>query len=89
MSTFKFAPKSKTEVSIPLDLAAAFRGAKMLSAWGKLRPSCQQDYVDRVEKALVGEPRKKEIEKVLKFMNKYAVRHPNKYGRSKKAAGIN
>lgn len=89
MSTFKFKAKPKIVITIPLDLAGAFHSAKMLSAWEKLRPSCQQEYVDLVEKARPGEPRRKEIEKVLKFTNKYAVRHPNKYGRTKRAVVVN
>ncbi len=86
---FKAKPKLKIEIAISQELANAFRDAKILSAWGKLRPSCQQDYIDRVEKAPAGELRRKEIEKIIKFTNKYAVRHPNKYGRAKKAVVVN
>ncbi|GEM_PF-3400047 len=85
MDTFK----SKLGISIPADLTEAFRRVKMFSAWGKLRPSCQSDYIERVEKAKPGEPRKKEIEKILKFTIKYANCHPNKYGKTRKEVVVN
>lgn len=69
--------KTKAGKTVPRGLAAALHtGKSMMAAWGKLRPSCQTNYVALVEKAKADpEKRKKAVAQVAKLTGKFGKRH--------------
>lgn len=71
--------ETKKGIKVPESLAKNLRESKELkNAWDKLRPSCQRDYVERVNKASE-EKRKEKIDRILELTLDYAKRHPEKY----------
>jgi len=72
--------ETKKGIKIPDDLAERLRKSKTLkSAWDKLRPSCQRDYVKKIKNAPNEVKRKTKIERVIELTIDYAERHPEKY----------
>ena len=72
--------KTKKGETIPQELAQALETAPdMLIAWDKLRPSCQEDYVELVMKAEDPQMRERTIQRILKMTADYFQRHPEKY----------
>ena len=69
--------RTKSGKAVPTGLATVLhKGKSIFTAWGKLRPSCQENYVSLVEKAK-GDPvaRKKAVEKVEKLTRTFGKRH--------------
>lgn len=71
--------KTKRGETVPDDLAAELEKKQMVKQWGVLRPSCQADYVELVEKAKTGEIRDMRIKRVLDLTSDYYKRHPEKH----------
>lgn len=72
--------ETKKGIEVPESLAKHIREKKDLrNAWDKLRPSCQRDYVKRVNKAKSEEKRKDKIDRIIELTMDYAARHPEKY----------
>lgn len=72
--------ETKNGIKVPESLAKHLRESKDLkNAWDKLRPSCQRDYVDRVNKAKSQEKREEKIDRIIELTMDYAKRHPEKY----------
>ncbi len=77
--------ETKKGIKIPESLANHLRKSKDLKyAWDKLRPSCQLDYVERVNNAKTEEARKDKIERIIELTIDYAERHPEKYNKPKR-----
>lgn len=76
--------ETKKGIKIPESLAEYLRDSKELkNAWDKLRPSCQLDYVERVNKAKSEENRQAKIDRIIELTMDYAKRHPEKYKKQK------
>ncbi|HZJ18846.1 MAG TPA: YdeI/OmpD-associated family protein [Pricia sp.] len=72
--------ETKTGMRIPKSLAIHLgENNEFKNAWKKLRPSCQRDYVIRVNKAPTEKKRKDKIERIIQLTLEYAERHPEKY----------
>src|SRR5690606_83676 len=72
--------ETKKGVKVPESLAKTLQESKELkNAWDKLRPSCQREYVERVNKAKSEEKRKEKIDRIIELTLDYAKRHPEKY----------
>lgn len=71
--------KTKRGEPMPEDLAAALEKKDMAKQWNVLRPSCQADYVELVEKASTDEIRVMRIKRVLDLTSDYYQRHPEKH----------
>lgn len=72
--------ETKKGVQVPESLAKTLQESKELkNAWDKLRPSCQREYVERVNKAKSEEKRKEKIDRIIELTLDYAKRHPEKY----------
>src|SRR5690606_8881938 len=72
--------ETKKGVKVPESLAKTLQESKELkNAWDKLRPSCQREYVERVNKAKSEQKRKEKIDRIIELTLDYAKRHPEKY----------
>lgn len=72
--------ETKKGIKVPESLAKHIQESKDLKyAWDKLRPSCQHDYAERVNKAKSNEKRKEKIDRVIELTMDYAKRHPEKF----------
>lgn len=72
--------QTKNGDTIPAMLAGRLQKSKtLIAAWDKLRPSCQRDYVTRVQKATNDDTRKQKVERVIDLTKAYAARHKDKY----------
>jgi len=77
--------KTKSGISIPGNLSEQLQKNKSLKdEWDKLRPSCQRDYVERINKTTTTEARKLKTAKIIELTKAYAKKHPNKYKTSEK-----
>jgi len=66
-------------MSIPEGLSAQLQKNKSLKAkWDKLRPSCQRDYVERINKTTTAEARKLKTARIIELTKAYAKKHPEK-----------
>ena len=76
--------ETKKGIKIPESLAKYLWESKDLeNAWNKLRPSCQLDYVERVNKAMSEEKRQAKIDRIIELTMDYANWHPEKYKKHK------
>ena len=72
--------ETKKGILVPESLAKHIRDSKDLkNAWDKLRPSCQRDYVERMNKAKSEDKLKNKIDRIIELTMDYAKRHPEKY----------
>lgn len=77
--------ETKSGIKIPAVLSSHLQKNKPLKeAWDKLRPSCQRDYVERLNKAKTDEASKTKLDRIIHLTYDYAKKHPDKYKKHKK-----
>ena len=72
--------ETKSGIKIPDVLSSQLQKTKSFkAAWDVLRPGCQRDYVQRIEKAVTTEQRQSKLERIIQLTKEYADKHPDKY----------
>jgi len=72
--------ETKSGIEIPPSLSSHLENSKTFKdSWDKLRPSCQKDYVERINKAKTDKVAKTKLERIIELTCNYAKKHPDKY----------
>ncbi len=65
------------------------KNKSLKEAWDKLRPGCQRDYVEQINKAKTNEVLKTKVDRIIQLTLEYAKKHSDKYKKRRKANETN